>query len=459
MPTPIAPRITLSQNARTDLQALARAHSTPQSLARRARIILRAGEPDRPTNLKIGREMGSSNLMVGKWRRRYRDLGLAGLQDASRPGRPRTIASPTRVQVISVASTLPHEQDRAVTRWTLDEIVTTLLEVFNTDSISRSSIWRILQDVDLKPHKSEYWLNSHDEDFDAKAQTICQLYAKALEVYEQDQLLICCDGKTGMQVLERKAPTKPAQPGWRERREHEYIRHGTRVLINSLAVATGQIAWTLGATRKALDFVAHLQQAYHTLPRMKRYDWVMDNLNTHWSLDVCRLVARWCRVRFEPHKLKKGAQRRAFLSDPTHRHVFHFTPKHGSWLNQAELFFGVLHRCFLARGSFTSIKDFERRLERFLTDYNACYAHPYRWTYTGEPLVRDTPFSRTRRQQRQGRAGFSPHPKRFDRLFYSPRPYQRQGSITYKGLTKCSTSETRLPICPRLQAIALPGSI
>jgi transposase len=330
------------------------------------------------------------------------------------------------VQVISVASALPQDQDRSVTRWTLDEIVTALLETLGPDAISRSSIWRILEEVDLKPHKSEYWLNSHDEDFEAKAHPICQLYVGALEAYTQGRLVICCDEKSGMQVLERKAPTKPAQKGRRERREHEYIRHGTRVLINSLAVATGQIAWTLGATRKAPDFVAHLKHAYQRLPRMKRYDWVMDNLNTHWSLDVCRLVARWCGVSFEPNKLKTGPQRRAFLSDPSHRHVFHFTPKHGSWLNQAELFFGTLQRRFLARGSFTSLRDFERRLERFLKEYNTRHAHPYRWTYTGEPLVRDTPFSRTRRQQRHGRACFSPRPKRFERLFYSPRPYRRQ---------------------------------
>ena len=365
---------------------------------------------------------------MGKWRRRYLALGLAGLQDAIRPGRPRTIASATRVQVISVASTLPHDQKRTVTRWTLDEIVATLLDALHTDAISRSSIWRILHDIDLKPHKSEYWLNSHDADFEAKAHTICQLYAHAIEASQQGRLVICCDEKTGMQVLERKTPTKPAQPGRRERREHEYIRHGTRVLINSLAVATGHIAWTLGTTRKATDFMAHLQRAYQTLPHMERYDWVMDNLNTHWSLDVCRLVARWCKVPFEPAKLKKGVQRRAFLCDPRHRHVFHFTPKHGSWLNQAELFFSVVHRRFLARGSFPSAKDFERRLERFLKDYNIRHAHPYRWTYTGEPLVRDTPFSRTRRQQCQGRACFSPRPKPFERLLYAPRPYQRHAA-------------------------------
>jgi len=428
MPTPFAPRIILAQNAYADLHALIRAHSTPQSLALRARIVLRAAAGDTPTNLTISRDLGCDNRTAGKWRRRYLALGLVGWQDAMRPGRPRTIGSLTRIQVISMASALPQDQNRPVTRWTLDEIVATLLDALHTDAISRSSIWRLLQDVDLKPHKSAYWLKSHDEQFDAKAHMICQLDATALEAYQQGRLVICCDEKTGRQVLERKAPTTPAQPGRRERREHEYIRHGTRVLINSLAVAAGQIAWTIGTTRKAPDFVAHLKQAYAKLPRMPRYDWVMDNLHTHWSLDVCRLVARWCKVPFAPQQLKKGPQRQAFLSDPSHRHVFHFTPKHGSWLNQAELFFGVLHRRFLARGSFTSAKDFERRLERFLKDYHARHAHPYRWTYTGEPLVRDTPFSRTRRQQRQGRACFSPRPKRFERLFYSPRPYHRQAA-------------------------------
>ncbi len=428
MPTPIAPRIILAQNARVELQTVVRAHTTPQSLALRARMILRAAALDRPTNRTIGRELSCSNLTVGKWRRRYVDRGFPGRQDAIRSGRPRAIVSPTRVQVISVASTLPQDQDRTVTRWTLDELVATLRETLNTAPISRSSIWRILQDVDLKPHKSEYWLNSHDEDFDAKAHDICQLYTQALAFFEQGRLVICCDEKTGMQILERKASTKPAQPGRRERREHEYIRHGTRVLINSLAVATGQLAWTMGTTRKATDFVAHLKQAYQRLPQMKRYDWVMDNLNTHWSLDVCRVVARWCQLPFEPEKLKKGPQRRAFLSDPSHRHVFHFTPKHGSWLNQAELFFGVLHRRFLARGSFRSPKDFERCLERFLQDYNTRHAHPYRWTYTGEPLVRDTPFSRTRRQQHHGRAWFNSRPKRFERLLSSPRPSHRRAA-------------------------------
>jgi transposase len=428
MPIPCAPRIVLSENGRADLQALQRAHSTPQSLATRARIVLMAAAPDNPSTLKIGVDLHCSNRTVGKWRRRYHEQGLSGLHDALRSGRPRTFSAKTRLSIISVASSLPQDHERTMTRWSTDDLATTVIKYKYVDDISPSTISRLRQEVDLKPHKSDYWLNSHDEDFELKADEICHLYVNALRFYQQGRLVICCDEKTGMQMLERTSPTKPAKPGKRERREHAYIRHGTRVLINSLAVATGQLAWTLGATRKTPDFVAHLKHVYQSVPQMDRYDWIMDNLNTHWSLAVCRLVAKWCKVPFRPQELQNGVQRRAFLGDPTHRHVFHFTPKHGSWLNQAELFFGVLQRRFLARGRFTSVEEFETRLQRFLEDYHTHHAHPYRWTYTGEPLVRDTPFSRTRRPQRHGRAGFSPRPQRFERLFYPPRPYRRQAA-------------------------------
>jgi putative transposase len=361
MPTPFAPRILVAQNARTDLQPLARAHATPQSLSLRARIILRAAATDTPTHLHIGRDLGCSNHTVGKWRRRDLALGFSGLQDALRPGRPRLMAAPTRVKVVSVASPLPQAQDRPVTRWPLEEIVAPWLDALHPETLSRASIWRILHAVALKPHRSEYWLQSHDEDFDAKAHTSCQLDAKAIAAYQHGRLVICCDEKTGMQGLERKTPTQPAQPGRRERRAHEYLRQGTRVWINSLAVAPGHIAWTIGTTRKATDGVAHLKRAYQSLPRMARDEWVMDTLNTHWRLDVCRLVARWCQVPFAPAKRKKGVQRRAFLGEPRHCHGFPFTPKHGSWLNQAELFFRVLHRRFLARGSFPSATDCDRQ--------------------------------------------------------------------------------------------------
>jgi len=292
-------------------------------------------------------------------------------------------------------------------------------------TMSRATLWRILDDADLKPHRSVYWLNSHDPTFAAKAREICALYVNARRFYAQGRLVICADEKTGMQILQRTSPTQPAQPGKPEKREHEYIRRGVRALIASFVVPTGQVVWNLGVTRTSDDFAAHLANVVGQLPAMQHYDWVVDNLNTHWSLAVCRLVAQLCDIPYVPKALRRGVQRRAFLSDPNHKQVFHFTPKHGSWLNQVELWFSVLARRFLKRGDFCSVADFATRLYDYLDVYNTHHAHPYRWTYTGQPLVRATPFSCTRRQQRHGRAWFSPQPKRFERAFYPPRPYNR----------------------------------
>jgi transposase len=329
-----------------------------------------------------------------------------------------------RVEVLALATRKPGTYHCPATRWSLDDLVAALPQ-HRLASMSRSSIWRILEEADLKPHRSVYWLNSHDADFEAKAHNICQLYLHALRFYQQGRLVICADEKTGMQILQRRYPTQPVQPGKPEKREHEYIRHGVRALLASFIVPTGHLVWNLGQTRTSADWAAHLANVVHQLPAMQRYDWVVDNLNTHWSLDVCRLVAAWCELPFAPKTLERGVQRRAFLSDPTHKHGFHFTPKHGSWLNQVELWFRVLARRFLKRGDYDSAQDFDTRLADYLEVYNTHHAHPYRWTYTGQPLIRATPFSQTRRQQRQGRAWFSPRPKPFERACYPPRPYKR----------------------------------
>jgi hypothetical protein len=331
-----------------------------------------------------------------------------------------------RLDVISLASSPSTEHEQTVTRWALDDLAAALINRAHHDqAMSRSTVWRVLDEADLKPHRSVYWLNSHDPDFDTKAHEICQLYVKAPTMYRQGRLLICCDEKTGMQALGRPEPTRPAQPGKPERRENDYIRHGTRTLITSFVVATGEVIGNLGPTRTSVDFAAHLGHVAGRFPEIQGCDWVVDNLNTHWSLDVCRVMADLCDVPVVEGELRTGQQRRAFLTDPTHKHVFHFTPTHGSWLNQVELWFSVLGRRFLRRGDFSSMGDFEARLLAFVADYNKHHAHPYRWTYTGTPLVRGIPFSQTRRQERQGRAWFSPRPQRFERYLYPPRPYHR----------------------------------
>lgn len=331
-----------------------------------------------------------------------------------------------QLEVITLATSQTREHDCVASQWSLDDLAAALVNRHADEAMHRSTIWRVLNEADLKPHRSVYWLNSHDPDFDNKAHDICKLYVQAPVLYQRGELVICCDEKTGMQILQRRYPTIPVQPGKPEKREHEYIRHGTRCLIGSFVVPTGKVVWDLGVTRTSLDFADHLAHVTLQFPEHQRFHWVLDNLNTHWSLTVCELMAQLNGLPFHKKDLRTGAQRRAFLTDPTHKHVFHFTPKHGSWLNQVELWFSTLARRFLKRGDFASAAEFIARLTAYLNDHNEHRAHPYRWTYTGQPLVRATPFNQTRRQQRRGRAWFGTRPQRFEQLLYPPRPYQRR---------------------------------
>jgi hypothetical protein len=331
-----------------------------------------------------------------------------------------------RLNVISLASSQTEEHQQPDSAWSLDNLAYEILRDVHHREMSRSTIGRILSEADLKPHRSIYWLNSHDPDFGPKSKEICQLYLDAPRLYEQGRVVLSSDEKTGMQILQRKYPTRPAKPGHIEKREFEYIRHGTRALLTTFCVPTGEVVWNLGPTRTSVDWVRHLEHVASQYPQMKGFDWVVDNLNTHWSLEVCQWVAKCNGIHCDIRALRTGRQRREFLRDPSHKHVFHFTPIHGSWLNQVELFFSVMSRRFLKRGDFASAAEFEERIQTWLTTYNREHAHPYRWTYTGEPLVRATPFSQTRRQQRQGRAWLAVRPKLWERSLYPPRPYKRK---------------------------------
>lgn len=199
------------------------------------------------------------------------------------------------------------------------------------------------------------------------------------------------DEMTGIQALERATPTKLLRPGQVEKREFEYIRHGTQTLIANLDVATGRIiAPSLGATRTETDFVAHIAKTIAIDPDAK-WTFVLDQLNTHQSESLVRLVAETCHlsdelgIKDKTGILKSMASRAAFLSDPTHRIRFVYTPKHASWLNQIEIWFSTLVRRLLKRASFSSLDELPQRILDFIAFFNRT-AKPYKWTYKGRPL-------------------------------------------------------------------------
>jgi hypothetical protein len=341
------------------------------------------------------------------------------------PADPGAFPPSERIAVVSLATSTTEDHDRPVNGWTLDEIAATLLNQAHAETISRSTVQRILAEADLKPHRSVYWLNSHDPDFEAIAKEVCGLYVQAPSFYQHGRLLLCTDEKTGMQILGRPFPTQPPEPGKPAKREFEYLRLGTRTIIASFVVATGEVVWDLGPTRTNLDFRAHVLRVAAHFPAMKRFDWVVDNLNTPRSLELCEVVAYLCGLPFRPEALQTPEQRRVWLSTPEHEHVFHYLPRHGSWLNQVELWFSVRARQFLRRGDFPSVPEFEERLGRSMEDDHLERAPPYSWTYTGQPLVRGTPFSQTRRPRRPGRAWFGTRPQLYERILHPLRPYRR----------------------------------
>lgn len=220
---------------------------------------------------------------------------------------------------------------------------------------------------------------------------MCDVYANAIELNEAGVHVISCDEKSGMQALEREI--SPLSSAHVERQDNSYERHGTQCLIANFDVATGEIlSPTIQDTRTEADFENHIKETIETDPKAQ-WIFVVDQLNTHKSESLVLLVALLCGltdtdlgVKGKCGILKNMETRKQFLTDPTHRIRFIYTPKHASWLNQVEIWFSILVRRLLTRLSVKSTAELKEKVFDFIDYFNQTMAKPFKWTYRGRVL-------------------------------------------------------------------------
>jgi transposase len=406
-------KVTITERQQDILRTIVDAPTASSQLRQRAAIVLLAFE--KRTNPEIATEVGLSRRPISTWRRRWADawerltriectqthaaLRRAieqVLRDEPRPGPPGKFTPEQVVGILAVACEPPEKSGRPITHWTAHELADEVVKRGIVPSISVAQVGRYLREAALRPHKKRYWLNTTEKDpavFRERVEAVCDTYLEA-PALEKDHRThtISTDEMTGLQALERNAPSQPMTYGKSERIEFEYTRHGTLTLIGNFQVTTGELmAPTIGPTRTESDFVEHIAQTVATDPKAG-WIFVVDNLNIHGSESLVRFVAEACGIAEPLGKkgvrgiLKTVASRQAFLAEKGHRIRFVYTPKHSSWLNQIESVFGVIMRKVMRRGSFTSVADLRSKLLNFIAYFNEVFAKPFNWTYTGRPL-------------------------------------------------------------------------
>jgi transposase len=281
---------------------------------------------------------------------------LPGRSGAQARGRP-TLRSPAFslsgvdcAKVIAEACQPPTDFGLPVTHWSA-HLLGEHLRSEGWDT-SDSSVYRILSDAKLQPHRQKMWLTSHDEDFRAKRDDVLRLYYEA----PLDEHIICVDEKTGMQALERRYPDLPMEPGCPVRREFEYIRHGTLTFMGAFDVRRCKLFGFVSEDHNSATFVDLLNVIDECYPQGRGHI-ICDNLSMHDTDDVLDWL------------------------DEHPRWMLHFTPKHASWLNQIECAFSILHRQVIARGSFTSLDDLRDKIYAFLLWFNDRPERPFHWSY------------------------------------------------------------------------------
>jgi transposase len=314
-------------------------------LAQRARIVLLAA--DGVSNTEIAARVGVSRQTVVSWRSRYVRRGIAGLHDEARPGRPRLVDHDR----IITETLKPPPKKLGVTHWSSRLLAARL-------GVANSTIARAWRDYRVQPWRAETFKFSTDPQLVAKVTDVVGLYLAPPE----NAIVLCVDEKSQIQAVDRTAPILPMQPGLAERRTHDYVRHGTTTLFAALEIATGTVTAACQPRHRHQEFLRFLKQVARTYPD-RQLHLVMDNYATHKRAEVRTWLEANPRVRV------------------------HFTPTSASWMNLVEVWFGIIERQAIRRGTFGSVTDLNTKIRAFIDNWNDDRAHPFTWTKTADEIL------------------------------------------------------------------------
>jgi putative transposase len=337
----------LSNEELLELETISRSTKAERRMVERANIILLWHQGR--SFVETQRQLGISQMVVNKWRKRFFVQRMEGLTDAARSGKPPVFSAAQKAKVIQLATRKPKD---GYTSWSQRRIAKQV-------GMSQGKVQQILKEADLKPHKVEYWCGkSTDAEFESKMLNIVGLYMNPPE----NALVLSVDEKTQIQALDRTQPLLPLKVGQPKRLTTTYKRNGTVALLAALSVHKGEVTARTVDKNNAQNFLSFLKELYRKYPR-KQLHVIVDNLTVHKHKTVAEWVAS-----------KK-------------RMTLHYTPTYSSWLNQIEIWFNILTKDVLKGAVWKSKKQLVSQLMEYVKTYNEHRAKPFKWTYTGKPLT------------------------------------------------------------------------
>jgi len=338
--------LSLSDEERAQVESFASSRSLPHGLVRRARIVLLCAEG--MPNTAIADKLGLTGNTVGKWRRRYLAEGIQGLYGEVRPGRPRSISDE---KVAALVRTTLKTKPKDATHWTVRTMAA-------QSRLSKSTVHRIWEAFGLQPHRQRHFKLSTDPFFIEKVRDIAGLYLNPPD----NALVLCVDEKSQIQALDRSQPLLPLGLGYAEGVTHDYVRHGTTTLFAALDIATGTVITRCRQRHRHQEFLQFLREIESSVPAQLDVHLVIDNYGTH-----------------------KHAKVRRWLAARPRYHV-HYTPTYASWLNQVEIWFGIITQRAIRRGVFRSVRQLIQKIQDFVEHYNR-HSRPFVWVATADSIL------------------------------------------------------------------------